>query len=224
MNPPPGIEALPNGQWIVANDSHFAVWSRAHGNIITDPHLFAWLKPHLENVKVVYDIGGCIGDTARQYLDWGFTTIAFEPNPTAFTCLSHNCPDAQCLNIAASDKDGELRFTQLENVGASRITPDGDLVVQARKLDDLDLPDPDLTKIDVEGHEVFAIKGMIETLKRCKPIIFCEFNAGALAANGHTVEQLRELIKTIGYEAKALYPPEATWEDPQFDALFVPHP
>lgn len=222
MNLPPGIEALPNGEWIVSHDTHFAVWSRAKGTIITDPCLFQWLKPHLEGVKVVLDLGANIGDHARWYADQGFQVIAVEPNPLVFPCLEHNVPEATCLNIAASDKDGELRFSQLENVGASRITPNGELTVQARKLDDLDLPDPCFLKCDLEGWEVFALRGMMETLKRCKPIIFCEVNRGALAANGHTPEDITDILRELGYSNIEIYPTTETWQSPQFDILVKP--
>lgn len=224
MNPPPGIEALPNGEWIVAGDSHLGAWSKQHGTIVTDPNLFRWLKPYLGDVGIVWDCGANIGDTARQYCDWGLKVVAIEPNPLVFQCLTHNVPEAACLNIAASDTNGELRFTQLENVGASRITADGDIVVQAKRLDDLNLPYPDFCKIDCEGWEVYVLRGMEKTLKQCKPIIFIEFNPGALAANGHTVADLRGFIESLGYEAKALYPPKATWDGEQFDCLFTPIP
>lgn len=225
MNPPPGIEALPNGQWVVAGDTHLGAWAKQHGTIVTDPCLFRWLKPHLEGVRVVWDVGANIGDHTRQYRDWGMDVMAVEPNPTAFTCLKHNCPDAICLPIAASDTEGFTAFTQLDNVGASRITPNGELQIRTRPLDEVEYtPTPDFVKLDIEGHEGFAIIGMAGTLTRHKPILFCEMNAGALAAQGHNVEGLRDMIEHLGYHATALYPPEATWEDPQFDVLFTPIP
>src|SRR6478609_2624284 len=124
MNPPPGIEVIPQtGEWVVAGDSHLGAWAKQHGTIVTDPGLFRWLAPHLEGVKVAFDIGSNIGDHTRAYLDMGMQVVAFEPNPLVFQCLFHNCPQALCVEMAASDKLGEARFTQLENVGASRVTP-----------------------------------------------------------------------------------------------------
>jgi len=86
------------------------------------------------------------------------------------------------------------------------------------------LPAPDFVKLDIEGHEAFAIIGMAGTLTRHKPILFVEMNAGALAAQGHNVEGLRDMIEHLGYYAAALYPPEATWDDLQFDVLFKSKP
>lgn len=233
MNPPPGIEPLPNGQWVISHDTHLGLWARQHGTIVTDPHLFKWLKPHLEGVDVVWDIGACIGDHTRQYLDWNMSVVAVEPNPLAFACLKHNCPEAVCLNIAASDSAKVVPFLRLDNVGASRITPDvtvettgGFLDVAADRMDSIafreDLLAPELIKIDVEGHEVFALQGMQQAITTFMPILFVEINRSALAANNHTPNDVMNLIRSYGYSDFTLYPPQATWDDPQFDVLCEP--
>ena len=223
MNLPQGIKALPNGQWVLEQDTHLSRWAEEHGSIITDPHLFAWLKPHLEGVKVAWDIGAAIGDTTRQYLNWGMKVIAFEPNPLAFACLQWNCAEAHCLNIAASDTNGILRFTQSDNVGASRIAKDGTLIVQASAIDDIEgLPAPGFIKLDIEGWEGSAITGMAGTITRHKPIIFCEINRGALKANGVSPEALHDTIRSLGYPRFELYPRGADWDWPQFDVLYLP--
>lgn len=223
MTPPTGIEALPNGQWVVAGDTHLGAWAKQHGQIVTDPNLFRWLRPFIEELVVVWDLGANIGDHTRQYLDWGHRVVAFEPHPVSYTCLLHNCPEATCFNVAASDKAGSLNFTALDNVGASRVHPGGEWSVEAIALDDVrGIPAPDFVKIDIEGFEAFAITGMAGTITRYKPVLFVEMNPGALEAQGHTVEGLRDLIESLGYTAAALYPPRATWQDPQFDCLFLP--
>lgn len=223
MNPPPGIEALPNGQWIVDGDTHLGAWAKQKGTIVTDPNLFRWLRPFIEEAKVVWDLGANIGDHARQYLDWGKQVVAFEPHPVTFQCLVHNCPEAVCHNVAASDAAGVLQFASSDNVGASRVRPDGEWSVFALALDDMPaLPPPDFVKIDVEGWEPNVITGMAGTITRHRPILFVEMNPGALEANGFTVEGLRDLVESLGYNAAALYPPKATWQDPQFDCMFLP--
>jgi len=42
------------------------------------------------------------------------------------------------------------------------------------RLDALSLPDPDLIKLDVEGHELDMLRGAKETLGRAKPVIIFE--------------------------------------------------
>lgn len=223
MKPPQGIEEISSGEWVVAGDTHLGLWAKQRGTIVTDPNLFRWLKPYLRGVEVVFDLGANIGDHSRQYLDWGMRVVAFEPNPLTYECLAKNCPEALCMKVAASDTAGVATFASLDNVGASRIAAGGEIQVITIALDDINgLPEPGFIKVDVEGHEVFAIMGMAGTITRNKPTIFCEMNPGALAANGHSVEGLRDLIESLGYEATALYPPQATWNDEQFDCLFSP--
>lgn len=223
MNPPPGILALPNGQWILEQDTHLSRWAEQHGTIVTDPHLFKFLAPHIKDVKVVWDIGANIGDHTRQYLDWGKKVVAFEPNPLAFTCLEHNCPEALCLPYAASDKDGSLNFTILNNVGASRISPSGEWSVEAKKLDDLDLPAPGFAKIDVEGWEPSVLRGMERVLFEHRPIVFVEINHEALRVAGFTHGDIFGFLWKLGYRNEPVfYPPKAGLSDLQLDCLFLP--
>lgn len=225
MNPPPGIEALPNNQWVVEGDTHFAVWAKQHGNIITDPNLMKWLYPHLYQVGTIWDIGANIGDHTRQYLDWGKYVVAIEPHPVAFECLRHNCPEALCLNFAASDVTGTVNFAALDNVGASRIRQSGEWTVPAQKLDDHpDLPAPGFVKADCEGWEPMVLAGMRGIIERHRPMVFIEINRGALAGNLCTPEDIYRFFLDLGYsvESALIYPPRAALDSEQFDILFLP--
>lgn len=218
------ITTLPNGQWVITHDTHLSKWAVEHGSIITDPNLFRFLKPFMERVEVVWDIGANIGDHTRQYLDWGKRVVAVEPNPLAFQCLAHNCPEATVIHRAASNTSGEaLRFARLDNVGASRINPEGDILVESAIMDELELEAPQFIKIDVEGWELFALKGMENTIFEHRPAIFCEINEGALLSNMVTPNDVIKWVKNhLGECAMHFYPPKAKLGDPQFDILFVP--
>lgn len=217
------ITVLPNGQWVITHDTHLSKWAIQHGNIITDPNLFKFLKPFMDNVTVVWDIGANIGDHTRQYLDWGKTVIAIEPNPITFECLVHNCPEAHTLNVAASNTWGEVKFARLDNVGASRVNAEGDISVATAVLDELSVAVPQFIKIDVEGWEFWALKGMEKTVFAHRPMIFCEINEGALLSNMVTPNDVIKWIKNhLGDHDQHFYPPNAKMGDPQFDILFVP--
>ena len=221
---PEGIKELPSGVWVVENDTHYHGWIAKHG-LQCDPHLFQWLKPVLERpgIDVVWDIGACVGDHTDFYLSLGKRVLAVEPNPIAFKCLEHNCPKAKLLNVAASDTKGELRFTCLENLGASRVLQDGEIAVPSVRLDEVDAYDRvDFVKLDSEGYEPFVLRGMEKIIQKFKPLVFTEVNRGALALNGFSVESFKSLVEAFGYVAKSLYPEKARWEDEQFDVLFVP--
>ena len=68
--------------------------------------------------------------------------------------------------------------------------------IQVRRLDDLGLT-PTFVKIDVEGAELSVLKGLDETIRRCRPIMLIEASAVPAIA-----EQLRQLdYRIFGLEA-----------------------
>lgn len=222
MNPPEGIIELPNGQWVLTEDSHISRWAEEHGSIISDPHTMKFLDHTLSHCSVIWDIGAFIGDHTRHYLDLGKRVVAFEPNPLAFKCLEHNCPESDNHNIAASVANQVLKFTVAPNAGASRITDDGETEVGAMPLDGIEkIPDPDFVKLDVEGFELCALLGMRHMVERCHPSFYVEFNVGALAANHVTPEDLLDFFRSRGYRHFHRRPATAEWGDPQYDVLIT---
>jgi len=213
------FELLSNGQMILKEDTHLSAWAKEHNNIVTDPYLFLFLEPHLTDVNCIWDIGANIGDHTRAYLDMGKDVYAFEPNPYAFKCLCHNCPESKNYNLAASSKKGTLSFELLSNVGASRISEKGDIHVSSVQLDSLKLPKPDFIKIDIEGWEMHALSGMKKTIRKYKPKLFIEINHGALSANGHSHLDIINFISEFSYENVITYPIGSTYEDLQLDIL-----
>lgn len=179
-----------------------------------------FLNPILARSKVAWDIGAFIGDHTRHYLDKGLTVVAVEPNPLAFACLIHNCPEALCLNIAASAAHEKLNYSPSPNAGASRIAKDGDLIIEGKPMDEVEgLPDPDFLKLDCEGWELFALIGMRKMIDRCRPTVYIEINVGALTANDTAPEDIFQFFRSRGYKHFDKRPSSASWDSPQYDVL-----
>ena len=219
----PAIEELSDGTWVIRNDSHVSKWVREWGTLACDPALFSDMRKWLDKpeINTIWDVGAFIGDHTFFYLSLGKTVVAVEPNPVAFECLSHNCPDAILLNLAASWKPGTLRFSPNDNAGASRITTDGPAEVRSAPLDNLNLPTPDFVKIDAEGWEYDVLQGMGDTLQCRRPLLFIEIDAGALAENGRDHTDITNLLRSFGYTRFQIHPPDAKWGDPQYDILVI---
>lgn len=229
----PNTTITKEGFHVLKNDTHISRWVEEHKNLTCDPYLFEWLLPRLKDVEVVWDIGAFIGDHTLSYLSLPKvrTVHAFEPNPDAFHCLYRNVGEksnlarkAVCWNVAASDHRDSLIMNLSDNVGASRLTESGTGVrVRAVKLDTFmaDTTPPDFVKIDVEGWELSALKGMKQMMSKKRPLFFVEINAGALAANGTTPKQVMDVFRKKGYDEE-IYPPTATYEDAQYDLFFFP--
>lgn len=117
--------------------------------------------------------------------------LAFEPLPSAIETIERNIKEnnltgsVRLHKVALSNRTGRAPLHLpdpahgLLETSASleaafkkihRITE-----VELCKLDDLDIPfEVGLIKVDIEGHEHAFLEGAMDTIRRNRPIIFCE--------------------------------------------------
>jgi FkbM family methyltransferase len=108
---------------------------------------------------------------------------AFEPVASVFASLRNFIDALKCEDVvtrhqvAASDTAGTAKIAVAENLGESSLM-DGNLeegeTVRKIALDSLNLERVDFMKVDVEGHEAFALRGARQIIERHKPFIFLE--------------------------------------------------
>jgi FkbM family methyltransferase len=153
------------------------------------------LASTLKEGQVFLDIGANVGFyslfAARRVGPSG-CVIAFEPDPMTFESLTrslrYNALDwASAVNVALSDREGELPFFTVSDGSAHSLVPEieqragrysGKVLVRVSRLDDLvreqliKIPRIDLVKLDVEGEESRTVAGMLATLERfsCPPV------------------------------------------------------
>lgn len=225
----PNTKITPEGYHVLTNDTHISRWVEEHKSLVCDPYLFKWLLPKLEGVKRVWDVGAFIGDHTAAYLTIpGVEKVhAFEPNPDSYHCLEKNFggrEDCSCWNIAASDTRERLSFEPSPNAGASRMKETGRSSVTSFALDEFmaGTAPPEFVKVDVEGWEPRALKGMRKTIEAKRPMVFVEINAGALRDNGFSADDILGFFKELGYNGRKPYPEYATPDMDQYDILFIP--
>jgi glycosyltransferase involved in cell wall biosynthesis len=125
----------------------------------------------ITNGDIVVDLGGNIGVFNRwAYSQGASKVISFEPDRRYFKLLSMNSrPDSILFNAAVSDKVGTIDLYESDHLGGSNIfTPNTSNVkhysVRTYTLDYLfeaGLVDRiDFLKIDIEGAELMALKGI----------------------------------------------------------------
>ncbi len=129
------------------------------------------------------DIGANIGNHSLFFSDHFDRVVSFEPNPRTFKVLSLNAElagNVTCMNVGLSDAAGEavLRLNP-SNIGGSSISTGSSgpsVTIRLETLDSLlpDLANLRLIKIDVEGHELAAIRGAAATIRRHRPIVLFE--------------------------------------------------
>lgn len=140
---------------------------------------------------VVLDIGANIGNHSLAFATRAAQVHAFEPIPEIHALLRQNVEQNALQNVtlhavALSDTDGQadIHMVQDGNMGASSFDKPHDNVerisVPKRRgdtlVETLHLPGVDLVKIDVEAHEAYVLRGLMQTLTRYKPFITMEWN------------------------------------------------
>lgn len=160
---------------------------------------------------VALDIGANIGNHSLYFSDLFEEVFAFEPNPRTLALLKFNTENIcskrniKCFNFGLSDQNSELFFKPSKsNVGGSRIVEgphigrDGDtFLVEVKRADDIaELYDKkiSLIKIDIEGHELAALKGAKSLIEKNNPVILFEQHASDFSEGiSDVVDYLRGL-------------------------------
>lgn len=177
-----------------------------------EPHLVAYYRTVLEPGMTVLDVGANIGFHALHaaaLVGPSGSVYAVEPDPenVAHLTMSLALPGAPgpvtVIEAGLSDEAGELVHTDLGNAANSGARFTGksrgkleSLVhgaaprfrtVRALRWDDA-YPDArlDVVKIDIEGFEPCAIRGMRQVLERDRPLVITEFAPDNLASLGET--------------------------------------
>ena len=138
------------------------------------------------------DIGANIGNHSVYMSKYFQNVIAFEPNPFTFELLKINTSqysNIEINNFGLSSAESNLFLSEdKRNLGGSRIynnrsdIPENLLTreISLKKLDNLNINGSQngvLIKLDVEGHEIDALNGSHDFIKKFKPIISFEQHA-----------------------------------------------
>lgn len=136
---------------------------------------------------ILIDVGAHIGNSLKQFANNGWRVFAFEPDKENFKALKNNYINNEkvvCFRNAISDSDGYIKFFISNKYwGINSIKPfdkthSSWIKVKSIKLktfiNEHKLKKIDFLKIDIEGADYLALKGM--DFSRCKPImVMCEF-------------------------------------------------
>jgi FkbM family methyltransferase len=163
-----------------------------------------WESSHKEGIKdLVTDWSACIqaggnqGMYPRVLANMFQHVYTFEPDPLNFHCLAANCQldNIYKVNAALGAESGLVKVNRgnLNNAGTHTVSTNGECHVPMFTIDSLKLPSCGLFQLDLEGYEIHALKGAIETIQRCKPVIQCE--------NGNNA--ILEFLQQFGYQAVA---------------------
>jgi FkbM family methyltransferase len=131
-----------------------------------------------ERFRTAIDVGAHVGFWSVELQDEFETIHAFEPIPDNVVCLRQNVDLDRVVvwSTALGDRRASVRMELVkpDNSGTWAVSEKGTIKVEQVKLDDFGFDDVDLIKIDAESYELNILRGSIETIKRCRPIIVVE--------------------------------------------------
>jgi len=196
--------------------------------------------PQLDKSKPlnVIDVGGNTGmfvEYLLNHTEYSLDRVVmFEPVPLYARWASFKYskllskPFVQTVEAGLSDETGdcEIAVNKDGNLGWNTMVPEwkenyfcSDNIIRTRvfKFDDIvdtfELDGIDLVKIDTEGWELNVMKGMLESIKKFKPVLLVEIAEGS---NHLKIDELKSFLgelRSIGYEFTE------NWPDKTFDLV-----
>lgn len=168
---------------------------------------------------IIVDIGANIGYytlMAAKAASEG-KIYAFEPSSKTFHLLARNLlfnqlTNAVAIPMAISEEGGtkNLYVSKQENSGLTGLmkTDKYDESIEEITATTLDewyekegLKKIDLIKIDIEGADFLALKGMSKILQTCQPVLFVEISKPLLYRYKNTTEEVYDYLLNFGYKA-----------------------
>lgn len=209
---------IPPNRMFMADLNGFRLWfnttDREMGMVMSAGHyepntvsiIKKIVKPGMKSIDVGAHIGFYTCLLASLSGDNGKVS-AFEPMPSHFELLLKNVNENQfqqrvmAYQLACSDVHGHLGASKVSNMFVvGQVSQAEQVIVEAVRLDDLIEEPIDIVKLDIEGHEPAAIRGMISIISRDRPIIFSEINEYWLqSCTQSSAREYLGFLKSFGY-------------------------
>lgn len=128
--------------------------------------------------RAVVQAGGCSGLWPLALAAHFAQVVTFEPEPANFACLRANvasAPNVSAFDYAIGDTRGMVGVTRPKaQAGLWRVDGEGEIPMVT--LDEFvgDLP-VDAIVLDVEGHEVLALRGAERLIETHRPLLWFEY-------------------------------------------------
>lgn len=193
---------------------HAALMSR---NLWVDPTVYgnvtSLVRSTLQPGDTFVDAGANIGLltlAAASVVGVQGRVIAIEPHPRVHQYLRENVElngfsQVDCFQCAVGETNGDAYLSDRQEDDENTIGDSGAIQVPVRTLDSIVPSDVEvrLLKLDVEGYELFALRGATATLGRTQSVMF-EGLPELTARYGHEIGDVIRLLGEHGFRVRAI--------------------
>jgi FkbM family methyltransferase len=175
--------------------------TRCYNYMMTHYDLPQQICEYVDNKDVCVQAGGNMGVYTKMYAQQFNHVYTFEPEPLNFFCLNQNVTESNVYKYQSCiGKDRNLVNLKIKeaNRGKNHVSKTGS--IPTLQIDDLGLTTCNLIHLDVEGFELFALLGSIQTIRKCKPVIVVEYFEKNAARYNWNLEQLESFLRQHGYK------------------------
>jgi FkbM family methyltransferase len=184
-----------------------------------EPHLTRYLTLNLSSADVFMDVGANLGYYTVICAPLVHRVVAFEPASISHSYCKANIDLNNLRNVDLlqyglwhEEATANIRFDRSSMMAASislnEVTSNAESI-RCVSLDDLirrrdlALSRLDVVKMDIEGAELSALRGMQETIAQFRPKIIMELNRPALEYFGKTTNNIWDFFCNISYKIQA---------------------
>ena len=208
------LDFLPDGKRLMSESNGFKFWfdtaDREMGAKMAtcnyEPETCTLIKKLIKPGMSCLDVGAQTGFYTCMMAQLVGSTggvIAFEPMDRSFNLINKNVDEngwkdrVSIHHVACSDFSGDI-VVGIESVMVVADSK-GDHIIESIKIDDLSLGHVDFCKIDIEGHEPKALRGMKQLVSTAAPVILTEVNQYWLTQAGSSADEYINLLGELGY-------------------------
>jgi FkbM family methyltransferase len=177
----------------------FRAW---HGNFIDDI-IDLYLHPDCQK-RTAIDIGASYGWMTIPFAQHFQNVYAFELLPEVTECLEYNTRRLSNVSVGKTGLSFEKANVHVQRQPATGLTTIGggerSKLLPVTTLDQYNLTNVDLIKLDVEGHELSVLKGAKNILTNNSPVVIAECHAvGRPRHDLITRQNLIQFLSSFGY-------------------------
>lgn len=140
-----------------------------------DAQYFEPFVDYSHGAPVFLDVGGFDGYTSKEFIRHAPNYAAvhvFEPEPENYELCRRQLAGYESVFLHRYGTGAETAHLRFSSSGSgSAISPDGDMAIDIRRIDDVVEDVPTFIKMDIEGAELMALEGARGLITRHQPAL-----------------------------------------------------